>query len=177
MSVEGKNADGVARFTTEYSRTEDRIRLSIELNDGRVRVLWLTRLLATRIVEQLVKIAEAIASKASFGSVSEPVERQRMSQQAAQSEMTRQSPVRADDGAEAQNHLITAVSVRLQSGALYLDFKVDDTVVQAMPFSESALRQWIGLLYKNFSYGNWSEDIWPKWITAPANTSSAERLN
>ena len=34
--------DGIKRFTTEYVIPEDRIRLSLESNDGQMRVLWLT---------------------------------------------------------------------------------------------------------------------------------------
>ena len=50
--------DGIKRFTTEYVIPEDRIRLSLEDNDGQMRVLWLTRRLCTRLVPQIVKVLD-----------------------------------------------------------------------------------------------------------------------
>ena len=41
---------GIRRFTTDYVPVEDRMRLSLERDDGAVRILWLTRPLLNKLV-------------------------------------------------------------------------------------------------------------------------------
>jgi hypothetical protein len=160
--------EAVRRFTTEYLPAEDRIRLSLERGDDSVAVLWLTRRLSRRLVPQIVKVVDALPRLKGGAQTAPPSDNaQRRSQMDALGKIEQQAPVLAGelpDGLES--HLINGLSVRLTPAALLIDFKVGEEVVQTLPFSEAALRQWLGLLHANFRRAEWIEDIWPDWITA-----------
>jgi hypothetical protein len=161
--------DAVQRFTTEYVVAEDRVRISLERGDGSLCVLWLTRRLTSRLVPQIVKILGALPRLQGKTEMAAPSDNaQRKNQLDALGKIEQQAPVLAGDlPADLDSHLITALGVRLTKQALLVDFKTDtETVVQTLPFSEDAIRQWLGVLHMNFRKAEWKEDVWPEWITA-----------
>jgi hypothetical protein len=174
--------DAIRRFTTEYVVAEDRMRLSLERGDDSVAVLWLTRRLMRRLVPQVVKVVDALPRLQGGGQQTPPPSdnAQRRSQLDALGKIEQQAPVLAGDLPDGlENHLITGLGLRMAKTAVFIDFKVGEDVVQTLPFSEAALRQWLGLLHLNFRKGEWVEDVWPSWITAKGwdQGPDAMRLN
>ncbi len=173
--------DAIRRFTTEYVVAEDRMRLSLERGDDSVAVLWLTRRLMRRLVPQIVKVVDALPRLRGRGGTPAPSDNaQRRSQLDALGKIEQQAPVLAGElPDDLESHLITGLGLRMAKTAVLIDFKVGEDVVQTLPFSEAALRQWLGLLHLNFRKGEWVEDIWPSWITAKGwdQGPDAMRLN
>jgi len=167
VSETPKIPEAVKRFTTEYVVAEDRIRISLERNDESVAVLWLTRRLTIRLVPQIVKVIGALP-RLMGGAPAPSANAQRRSQLDALGKIEQQAPVLSGDLPDTlEAHLITGLGVRLTKGVVLIDFKTDeDTTVQTLPFSEEAIRQWLGVLHMCFRKGAWQEDIWPEWITA-----------
>ena len=173
--------DGIKRFTTEYMAEEDRLRLSLETNDGEVRLLWLTRRLVIRLVPQLVKLLSQNTALLGEQGAPRTDNAQRRSQMSALGQLEQQSPVRpdAEQGAVAE-HLITRLSGRLARGAVLVDFKIgEDTLIQTVPFPEAALRQWLVVVEACFRKGEWAEEIWPDWISVKGGEDGPDpvRLN
>jgi hypothetical protein len=173
--------EAVRRFTTEYVVAEDRLRLALERGDDSIAALWLTRRLVRRLVPQIVKVVDALPRLRGGGQMTPPSDNaQRRNQLDALGKIEQQAPVLAGILPEGmESHLITGLGVRMTKGAVLIDFKVGEEIVQTLPFSEAALRQWLGLLHLNFRKGEWVEDIWPKWITAKGwdQGPDAMRLN
>lgn len=158
----------VRRFTTEYVVAEDRIRISLEREDDSLLVLWLTRRLTTRLVQQVVKMVDALPRLTGKVQAAPSDNLQRRSQLDALGKIEQQAPVLA--GAlpgGIDSHLIVEMNLRLTRTGALIDFKTSkDCVVQTFPFSEEALRQWLGVLHLNFRKAQWKEDVWPAWITS-----------
>lgn len=170
--------DGIKRFTTEYVIPEDRIRLSLEDNNGKVRVLWLTRRLCTRLVPQIVRVLDKRPQL--YGGVAKQLSdnAQRRNQMDALGNLGNQDPVRPE--AEAEEYLITILSMRMNPRVILLDFKAgEDNLVQTLPFPEAAMRQWLVMLHGAFRKGQWADDIWPKWIVLKGREDGPDsvRLN
>ena len=169
MSETPQSQIAVRRFTTEYLAPEDRLRISLERMDDSLAILWLTRRLAIRLVPQILKVVKTLPRLQGQPQAAAPAtdNAQRANQMAALGKLEQQSPVLGGDLPEGiESHLITGLGVRMARGALLLDFKVGEEVMQILPFSEEALRQWLGVLHVSFVKAGWQEDIWPDWITA-----------
>lgn len=168
MRDKATTPDAVQRFTTEYVHAEDRIRISLERADESLAVLWITRRLAVRLVPQIVKVVDALPRLRGKTTQAPSDNTQRRNQLDALGKIEQQAPVLGGDlPSDLDSHLITVLGVRLTKGALLIDFKTGrDTVVQTLPFSEDAIRQWLGVLHMNFRKAEWKEDVWPEWITA-----------
>lgn len=171
--------DGIKRFTTEYVIPEDRIRLSLETNDGQVRLLWLTRRLCSRLIPQIVKVLDRRPQIFGQEPPAQPTDNaQRRSQMQALGKLENQDPVRGDDGAES--HLVTVLSMRMTRQAVLLDFKSgEDNLIQTIPFPEESLRQWLVMLNVCFRKAQWTDDIWPDWISVRGGEEGPDpvRLN
>ncbi|MEM9784856.1 MAG: hypothetical protein AAF801_00030 [Pseudomonadota bacterium] len=170
----------VRRFTTRYDPAEDRIKLLVELNTDEVRVLLLTRRLLNRLLPPLLNrlnqapvVQEALKPQAQAA--------QHFAQSAAIGEMTKQKGVEAASAAPdrpVRVHLVSSVDVH--SGAntgLALGFKSGETVVQLVPFTEPALRQWLHVVYRQYKAGDWREGFWPSWVAPSAEAAADLRLN
>lgn len=171
---------GIRRFTTDYVPVEDRIRLSLERGDGAVRILWLTRPLLNKLVARLVERVDA-AAPASV-STDRPLTsgaQQRFVQQAAEASLKPQEPVRAGTAARQAGvaMLVTSIGLRDGQGALTVEFKGGDQVLEAVPFTGEALRQWLGVLHKCYCHAGWGGDFWPGWITPDRSPADMARMN
>lgn len=173
--------EGIKRFTTEYMPGEDRLRLSLENNDGQVRLLWLTRRLSIRLIPQLVKLLSQNNPFVGMQGAPATDNAQRRSQMSALGGLENQQPVRPDEGqAAVEEHLITHLSVRMARGAILVDFKTsEDNLIQTLPFVEAALRQWLVVTEACFRKGEWKEEIWPDWISVKGGENGPDpvRLN
>jgi len=171
---------GIQRFTTDYVPVEDRIRLSLERDDGSVRVLWLTRPLLDKLGAGLVKrLNEAAPSDRSIDKLLKSGAQQRFTQQAAEASIKPQKPVRAQpsDKQAVVAMLVTSITLRNDPKALITEFKGGDQVLETVPFSAEALRQWLSVLHRCYCHAGWGGDFWPSWITSPAHENNAARLN
>ncbi len=170
---------GIRRFTTDYVPVEDRMRLSLERDDGAVRILWLTRPLLNRLVVQLVRRVDAAAPSAAMGKPLKIEAQQRFTQQAAEASLKPQAPVRV--GASARQAgvamLVTSIGLRDGQGGLVVEFKGGQHVLEAVPFAGDALRQWLGVLHKCYCQAGWGGDFWPGWITPDHSPADMARMN
>ncbi|MBM2295076.1 hypothetical protein JQX09_24460 [Sulfitobacter pseudonitzschiae] len=171
----------VRRFTTDYIAVEDRIRMSVEHRDRSVQILWLTRPLLKNLLVALIK---AIDAAPSVGNDVDDVSMKgtaykRFTQQAAEASLTSQSPVRApsSDTQAVVAMLVTSITVRKEQTVLTMEFNGGDRLLEAIPFSTEALRQWLAVLYKCYRRADWEGDFWPTWIKAPSPLVGAARLN
>ncbi|MEE4346868.1 MAG: hypothetical protein V2I53_08740 [Paracoccaceae bacterium] len=170
--------DGIKRFTTEYVIPEDRIRLSLESSDGQVRLLWLTRRLCVRLVPQITRVLGQRAKLYSQAAQLPSDNAQRRSQMAALGMLQNHDPVRPEG--DVEEHLVTALSMRMNPQAILLDFKTaEDSVIQTVPFHEASMRQWLVMLNAAFRKAQWGDDIWPEWIALKGREDGPDpvRLN
>lgn len=162
-----ESGSAIRRFTTEYVVAEDRIRISLEREDDSVALLWITRRLCIRLVPEIVKIVNALPKlQGKAETVSDNA--QRKSQLDALGGLAQQPAVSApkDTDVPTEIHLITGMQVQLTRKAILIHFKVEEAIVQTMPFVEAPLRQWLGILHACFRKGQWADDVWPVWITS-----------
>ena len=172
--------DEIKRFTTEFIPHEDRIRLSLESNDGAVRLLWLTRRLCVRLIPQIAKVLEQRAKLYANAMQAPSNNAQRRRQMNALGKLESQEPVRAGAGAQVEQHLVTMLAMRMTAQAILIDFKVsEDSIIQTIPFPEEAIRQWVVMLNACFRKGGWDDDVWPAWLALKGKEEGADpvRLN
>ena len=173
---------GVHRFTTRYVAAEDRLRLSVELKQGEVRVLWLTRRLLNRLVPRLLERLDGPGAAAPPAGTAAP-EKARVVQQFTQAAAVgaiRKQPAVAPSEATPQRqmaYVVTEVDIRSGPRALVLDLKGAADMVQPLPFTEEALRQWLGVVKSQYEAGGWREALWPDWMEAPEPAQAARHLN
>lgn len=170
----------IHRFTTEYVVSEDRIRILVETEHNQIRIMWLTRRLMSRMVPELIKylnkVAPTFASnmEEQASAVLQPTtgtrrsdNAQRQRQLDALSQIEPQTPVQPKTRDQVVcEELITCLQVQMGHNGLLLSLIADQTVVQKIPFSQDSLRQWIAVLHLKFRRAEWSDDVWPTWITA-----------
>ena len=171
---------GIRRFTTDYVAVEDRIRLSLERSDRTVRILWLTRPLLNKLAARLVeRVAAATPASVSTDRPLTSGAQQRFVQQAAAASLKPQTPVRSGGSTRQAGvaMLVTSIGLRDGQGALTIEFKGGDQVLEAVPFTGEALRQWLGVLYKCYCHGGWGGDFWPGWITPDRSPVDMARMN
>lgn len=169
MTESAASSDAVKRFTTEYIIVEDRIRLSLERENGGLLVLWLTRRLAARLVKHLAKVIDTLPKLQGKAQAVPPTDNiQRRNQLDALGQIEQQAPVLAGslpDDIEA--HLVIEVGLRLTKAGALIDLKGSNKeVIQTLPFNEAAIRQWLAVLHVCFDKAGWDDDIWPSWITS-----------
>lgn len=177
-------SSSIKRFTTEYVADEDRMRLSVEFEDGSVRVLWLTRRLLDQLVARLVtQVDTAPLPGGAVQSNSTKLQvQQKFNQQAAVASITQQKPVRATTPEQQAGPpaLVTVVDMRTRKTVLHLDFKSGETLLAPIAFRKNALRQWLGVLYSRYQGAGWTGTAWPDWIKPAAErggSATENRLN
>ncbi|MGR3608695.1 MAG: hypothetical protein ACU0BN_07535, partial [Sulfitobacter sp.] len=143
---EGPPAPEVRRFTTKFVPEEDRIQLLIELTSGEVKVAWLTRRLLNRLVKALLERLESSQAIVSADAPRAAVAAQRFSQADAVSRIKPQTAVTLSTEVEDAHTqaLVTRVDVRTRAKGILLAMHSDEGLVQALPFTEQGLRQWLG---------------------------------
>lgn len=172
----------VHRFTTRYVAVEDRIRLSIELKDGTVQLLWLTRRLLNRLLPRLLNRLAGDIQMAQPATVSTPRRDkvvQKFTQQAAVGAIQPQPAVVPSENTPQRGIAVVVTKVEILTGprSLVLAFRGGADILQSLPFTEEALRQWLGVLYIQYKTGEWREAFWPEWMEAPDPEDAVRHLN
>ena len=153
------------RVTTEYTPTEDRIRLSGETADGQTFVLWLTQRLLNLLVPQLARWLEH--HEAGGADLF-----QEFAQQAAESALTAEPAVRAT--APVSAWCVITVDIATGPNGVTLTFKSDgETERVALPPTSTALRQWLAIARGQYLAAGWPTTVWPAWMDEARAPSSA----
>ena len=175
------------RITTEYVDTEDRIRLSGEVEDNSPIVLWLTQRLLAQLITHLLGLIEKqsldVATTDSANPAPASSLMQGFAQQAAQAELAPEVPVQATDS--AQSWLVLEVDFSLNpEGTLVLVFKRDagkaaqqggeDARKATLTVEAKQLRQWLGIVHAQWQQAGWPLTLWPTWMDEqmPSDTAS-----
>jgi hypothetical protein len=172
------------RITTEYVNTEDRIRLSGEVEENTSIVLWLTQRLLAQLITHLLRLIEkqsldlGNADPASASSLM-----QGFAQQVAQAELIPELPVQA--AANAKSWLVLEVDFSLSpEGTLVLIFKREagkaaaqedeDAGKATLTVEAKQLRQWLGIVHAQWQQAGWPLTIWPTWMDeqSPSDTDN-----
>ena len=161
------------RFTTEFIDFEDRIRISTELPNQQVAVLWVTRRLLDRLVKHLAGLLERETASAPV-----PEVQQSFAQQAAQMEHKQQSkeqpqaPVTPKQAEAVHEWLVREVDLTPGKQGVKLRFRgqgAEQSVELGMP--ARLLRQWFGILHGQYRRAQWPLDAWPEWMNEDKTTT------
>jgi hypothetical protein len=175
------------RITTEYVDTEDRIRLSGEVEENVSIVLWLTQRLLAQLITHLLGLIEKQSLDVVTTDSANPAPAsslmQGFAQQAAQAELAPEVPVQAPES--AQSWLVLEVDFSLNpEGALVLVFKRDagkaaqqggeDARKATLTVEAKQLRQWLGIVHAQWQQAGWPLTFWPTWMDdqMPSDTAS-----
>jgi hypothetical protein len=146
----------INRFTTEFSPSEDRIRMVVEDSQQKTIVIWLTRRLLVRLIEAMVK---AIESETQGRPESDTL--QSFTQHRAQQAQVEESPVRAVEG--CSEWLINRVDLNVSHERLTLKLFSDDECA-TLPMPRVNARQWLNIMYRLFEAAEWPFEQWPSWL-------------
>lgn len=150
------------RITTEYIEGEDRMRLSGQDDESNVVTIWLTQRLLVRLLPHLFKWLE----QQDPGTMPTEI-MQSFAQQAAQSELLRESPVVATSGNEPW--LAQTVDIAHGAAVLKMQFRNVGDEHPTLSLPNQQLRQWLNIMYLLWRQAEWPDDIWPDWITDSAS--------
>lgn len=166
------------KFTTEFIPEEDRLRLSCELEDGQYVVLWLTQRLLRRLVPHLCSWLEKqpvpVTAPASANAVVlEPTQVRHMAQQVAQASLhqEKREPVQAPQC--ALSGVVQTVHLQAFDGRLNLTLQVPEQAEYSVALAPTALRQWLGIVYRHHQMAQWPLELWPQWLREPAEPSGS----
>ena len=152
------------RITTEYIDLEDRIRLSGETKNAAPVVVWLTQRVVQRLLPALLQWLERQNADTSRAEILHS-----FAQQAAEAELTPQTPVRAGAGSTAW--LVLSVDIAQSDQAVSLTFRGADGQDASLALAAKPLRQWLAIVHDAYLKAEWSLDVWPEWVresTLPA---------
>ena len=148
------------------------------MEDKSVDALWLTRNMANRLVVEAVRIIDNSTKGVVTDAPSIKETAHQFDQQAAMGALRPQQPVKVDpDSGDASFQLVTQIKMSSEGGKLLIDFNTKDGSSRTVPFNMMELRQWLSVMYRNYSAAKWTEDIWPSWIDASFEAPSPSRLN
>ena len=175
------------RITTEYVHTEDRIRLSGEVEENTSIVLWLTQRLLAQLITHLLRLIEKQSVALGNADSTDPAPAsslmQGFAQQVAQAELIPELPVQA--AANAKSWLVLEVDCSLSpEGTLVLIFKREagkaaaqedeDAGKATLTVEAKQLRQWLGIVHAQWQQAGWPLTIWPTWMDeqSPSDTDN-----
>jgi hypothetical protein len=176
------------RITTEYVDTEDRMRLSGEVEENVSIVLWLTQRLLAQLITHLLGLIEKQSLDMATTDSANPAPAsslmQGFAQQAAQAELAPEVPVQAADS--AQSWLVLEVDFSLSpEGALVLVFKRDagtaalqkDAAKATLKVEAKQLRQWLGIVHAQWQQAGWPLTLWPTWMDEQMPSDAASSMH
>lgn len=149
------DAPELQRVTTEYVPVEDRIRISGETADGATIVLWLTQRLLNLLVPRLTSGLERLDS-ASDALLQE------FAQQAAEASLPPQPAVEAT--APTASWRVDSVDILSGAEGAALTFRSEDGGAARLSMATEHLRQWLGILRRQYGAAGWPDRIWPDWM-------------
>jgi hypothetical protein len=172
------------RITTQYIPFEDRIRLTGADEGGSTLTLWLTQRLINRLV---VPLCDGLDKQISptppkqTGAAAVPSLQAHMvqtfAQQKAAAELPKGGPVVLAPQSPAW--LVETVVIKNMKNNIRMTFKGLEAPQQAeLTLSSFELRQWLGIVFKQYKSAAWATQVWPAWVeeasmpSAPVQPSS-----
>ena len=146
------------RFTTEYNKAEDRLRLCAEIEDGETLSLMLTQRLMMRLLPKLFKWMEDIDGDDLRADLMRG-----FNQRAARQKQVRRAPIKASEMSE--EWLVTNVKMRTRASGVKLVFEYDQDRCAALSLPLASARQWLNILFDNWRLAHWPLDFWPDWVS------------
>ena len=178
--------DQLQRVTSIYSDTEDRFRITGEVDADSTRCLWLTQRLLMRLVPHMLEWLNEIARAEGKGDLGQAELMQDFAQQAAKARLEPQAavrvpsipdpnaPIETTPGASAfakidDTWLVQEVDIsKSTNGVLTLVFKRERASGAQLAMAPIELRQWLIILHTQWLQAGWPAAIWPEWVdTSP----------
>ena len=161
----------IQKITQRYDPEQDRIGLTTQDSKGQVLLLWLTQRLANGLAGALAHWLDEDVKTAASGQSTFSLHAWEQSSAEAQLN-TAERPV---DPTAAQDHvLLNAVDLTRGPGGYTLVFKWGSTGAARLMLNTTELRQWLGILRRQFDTAGWPKHAWPEWFAAGAeNTAPA----
>jgi hypothetical protein len=163
----------IQKITQRYDPEQDRIGLTAQSAKDQVLLLWLTQRLANRLAGALTRwLDEELKTIASGRSV---FSLHAWEQSAARAQM---KPGRPVDPAAAQSEaLVNAVDLARGPNGYTLTFKWGSAGAARLTLTATELRQWLGILYRQFDTAGWPKHAWPKWFAAGAGSGAPSTMH
>ena len=168
------------RVTTQYIEQEDRMRLTGEVTDDMVLVLWLNHRLLKKLVPHLINWLQKQTASAVASTVdtlqTEMV--QNFAQQAARAEQLPQAPVPVQ--AANGSWLVESVDVTTGDPAVVPDVLLTFKGCEQNAYLElqsAHLRQWLNILHDQWRLAEWPMTVWPDWIAVEDLPALKPRLD
>lgn len=143
-------------------------------------MLWLTQRLLRRLLPHLCHWLQAqpvpVATPPSPQAlVLQPHLVQQMAQQVAQVALhaQQQTPVQAPP--RVWSGVVTRAQLQLQppkssspgqAARMQVCWQVSESAQFLIAFAAAELRQWLGIVYRQFQAAQWPLDIWPQWLSS-----------
>jgi hypothetical protein len=161
----------IVGLTTCFRQAQDRLHIAAKDDLGEVTGLWLTRRLADRLVRKLTARLEGVSQVAKAQAQSRAAVHV-WQQSVAQA---RQAPAKPmPDPLPARQALIESVDIAQVDHRLKLVFHCTGVAPLALTVDGMQLRQWLGVVYRNYRLGEWTtEGVWPAWFAEAAKESAA----
>jgi hypothetical protein len=158
------------RITTEYVEAEDRIRIIAEVQGGSPMVLWFSQRMLARLLPGLIKWLDGQGSRdVPFSQLM-----QGFAQQAAQSELTPQPPVRPTLNGPVC--LVQSVDVGVSETLMSLTFRGASGEAAKLNLEAKPMRQWLFILRNLCQKAEWKLDVWPEWFEGAVQPPETKRL-
>lgn len=166
----------LTKVSLVYSPTEDRIRMSGQVDESGSKVFWLTLRICQKLVNAIVNFVEK-ASSVPTGSDKELV--LSFQQSAAMVRKTPSDPVVPPENAKIA--LIERVDVTYRKEQVVLSFVVPAGETAQFALSVQQARQWLGILRNQYRQAAWPTDAWPAWISGaedkPMPTGASQQVH
>ncbi|MCX6178408.1 MAG: hypothetical protein NT163_03400 [Chlorobiales bacterium] len=150
----------LTKVTFTYNEVEDRIRMSAVLKGEGPMVFWLTQRLASRLVGALTDHLERSASRSSLMDRSLLLSCQ---QRDAEWQHAPSEPVGSVK--DSLQVLPAKVDMSCSAEKVVLLFPLLDGEEAQLQMSLQELRQWLGIVYRQFKNAGWPLAVWPEWFT------------
>lgn len=149
------------RLTSEYVESEDRIRVSGELESDEIVVMWFSQRLLTRLLPHLFLWLE----KQSKQNIPLEIE-QSFAQEAARETLKTEIPVK--NLGESNQWLVETVDLTPSKEFFVMSFKSASGKSEKLSLQPVALRQWLGIIHALWALAEWPDNVWPEWISQKA---------
>ena len=157
----------IKTVTLRYVEFEDRIRMAARLDGHGQMVFWLTLRHCRHIVPALVKCLENKHDDET------PTDRSlalSCHQHAAEWEQRKKpSAEPVLPSGEERSLLPRQVTVTCGEKSVALLLPLEDGKSAQLLMSLQELRQWLGILYRQFRRADWPLDAWPEWFTGKSH--------
>jgi hypothetical protein len=148
------------KVTLQYIEIEDRIRMLADLDGEEPAVFWLTQRLCRRLVPKLAGHLEHSAQKSLMVDKGLMLSVQ---QHDAGWQQKFSEPVKI--GELSRSVLPETVNLLCPAGGASIIFPLDVGGKSArLQMTMLELRQWMGVIYRQFQVAGWPMEVWPHWF-------------